>query len=390
MLKPLGEGAETMEAVGQRIRSVTVNFGEAVTPYVVGYDCQRDLLDEVSEAVTESETVLLVVDSAMPALVSGVETHLASSGHTICVLALEASESAKSLGTVQDLLGRALRFGLTRRTSVVAIGGGMIGNVAGMVAGLLFRGVPLLHLPTTPVAAFDAVLSRKQAVNIGAVKNAAGLFKTPTFIGVDLKWLQTVPGGLMRTGLLEMAKNVLAVRPDYGDMLIRAVRSLDGEPEQALSRLHEIGVGTKLPFLRTDADETAEALIFEYGHTIGHAIEGAADGRILHGEAVGWGMLAAADIARSHHGLSDDDHCAHDEMLEVFGIIRTRRPRIDVATVRELVRADTKRGHTAVDDNQLPMVLLSALGRPLTTDGKPLCGVDLDVIDDTINALLGR
>jgi 3-dehydroquinate synthetase len=379
-------GGEVSQRQGS-INTVTVKFGDDATPYASWYGCEEILLDIVSASLGGNDS-LIIHDATVDNLVARVCHRLKKTSHVLDAVALTPSEPTKSLATVESVLQRALKCGASRRTSVVAIGGGLTGNVAGMVAGLMFRGVKLIHLPTTPVAAFDAVLSKKQAVNIGELKNAAGLFKSPALIAVDLRWLETVQPDLMRVGLVEMAKNVLAVRPDYRQVFEDAVTGLDTDPASALAKLHEIGIRSKLPFLEKDSNELSSALIFEYGHTIGHAIEGASGGRISHGEAVGWGMLAAADIAQIHTGLSDNDHRAHDELLEHLGISRDRPPHINVGAVKELVRRDTKRGHTDECDGCLPMVLLSALGQPVIHNNKPLLKVDLAVIDEVIDKLL--
>jgi 3-dehydroquinate synthetase len=375
-------------AIGRPVSMLTMRFGIEEISYAVGYDCESALFETVSDAVGGND-VLLLADVAVKELASRVIDGIGGgTGRTMRALFLSLSESTKSFSTVQGLVESALDSGLSRRTSVIALGGGVVGNLAGMVAGLLFRGVPLIHLPTTPVAAFDAVISRKQAVNVGVLKNAAGLFKSPALIALDLKWLESVPRELMRTGLLEMAKNVLAVRPDYRGAFTEAVGKLDADPETALFTLHEIGFNSKVPFLAVDANETADALVFEYGHTIGHAIEGASRGLIHHGEAVGWGMLAAADISLAEAGLSAAEHQAHDEILGLLGIMRHQPPRVDPAAVKQLVRADTKRGYTALDEDRTPMVLLAALGQPSIDLGKPLCQVKLSTIDSAIDDLL--
>lgn len=366
-----------------------VSFSDDVTPYIFGYGCERSVLAALSDACASADTLLFVVDSSLTAIAGRVQSQLATLGRTIHVLSLTTNVEMKSLATVQQLLQRAVALGATKRTSVVAIGGGILGNIAEMLAGLLYRGVPLLHLPATPVAAFDSVLSRKQAVNVDDAKNALGLHKTPTFIGLDLSWLETIPDAALRTGLIEMSKNVLAVRPDHHSSLLKALRQLRSEPEEALSRLLEIGTSTKLPYLEIDADERREALVFEYGHKVGHAIEGASRGRMSHGEAVGWGMIAEAGISRTHAGFSDSDYDSHIQLLEVLGICREASPGLPGETVRQFIRVDNKRGPAGVGEGEIPMVPLPALGRPLTTQRTPLCGVGLPVIDEAVSALLG-
>lgn len=364
-----------------------VNFGAEEVRYVSGYNCEPLVADEVADSIGAANA-LLIADERLAFIQSRLLALLRERNVDVTVLPVAATESTKSLATVDSLVRHALKIGAHRGTSVLALGGGVVGNIAGMVAGLLFRGVPLIHLPTTPVAAFDAAISRKQAVNAGGVKNVAGLFKTPALIALDLKWIETVPGSMMRTGLLEMAKNVIAVRPEYQAAFLQAVAALDGDPRDALTTFRDIGVGAKAPFLAQDENETSGALVFEYGHTIGHAIESASSGSVTHGAAVGWGMLAAADIAREVAGLSVSEHRSHETLLGHLGIARRQPPEIDPAAVKRLVRSDTKRGYMTLASDQLPMVLLSAFGDPVYRQNKPLLGVELALVDLTIDRLL--
>jgi 3-dehydroquinate synthetase len=373
--------------MGCSTSTITVKFGNEALPYHFGYGCEETLFDLVAASIGDNDS-LIIFDDALDSLAKRLCRRLKRTSRILDRVALAAYEPSKSLSIVESILRHALKCDASRLTSVIAVGGGLTGNVAGMVAGLMFRGVPLIHLPTTPVAAFDSVLSRKQAVNIEDLKNAAGLFKTPALIAADLSWLETIPPNLMRTGLVEMAKNVLAVRPDYRQVFEQAVMCLPTDKASALHNLCEIGIQSKLPFIEKDSNEVSAALVFEYGHTIGHAIEGASRGQISHGEAVGWGMFAAADLSQAYAGLSDQDHRAHDELLGQLGVSRDRPPRVNVDEVKRLVRVDTKRGYTRDVEDCLPMVLLSALGHPVTRNNRPLLGVNLTAIDSVIDGLL--
>lgn len=143
--------------------------------------------------------------------------------------------------------------------------------------------------------------------------------------------------------------------------------ALSRRPGQALGWLLEIGIEAKVPYLRTDPHERREALVFEYGHTAGHAIEFASGGTIGHGEAVAWGMLAAAEVARRHHGLSAAHVEAHHRLVTLLELPdpTQRLADLDRATLRAVIEADNKRGYARCGPDEVLMVLLAELGRAL-------------------------
>ncbi|MEV5568292.1 hypothetical protein AB0L54_36390, partial [Streptomyces sp. NPDC052196] len=239
-----------------------------------------------------------------------------------------------------------------------------------------------------PVAAFDAVISEKQAVNLKSGKNLFGAYLTPSFIACDLAWLETVEDREMLTGLAEMAKNVLAVMPDDIEGFLTAVDQRRTSPDQALTDLLRIGVTAKAPFLAVDPREKKEAVLFEYGHTVGHAIEFASAGRISHGEAVAWGMLAAADVAREVCGLSDAEVETHHQLVDALSLTKTHLRTVAVESVKKLLITDNKRGYLPLGLDEAAMVLLESLGRPVQAHGRPLIAVSRQTVDRAIDALV--
>lgn len=381
-LAPATPAAQTGSIV-----EVAFPFGYETVPLAYGVDCEALLADQVAQVVPPG-LVVLVADRRVLAVADRVRGLLAARDLRSVVLPVDASESGKSLATVDDLARRALAAGMSRSSSVVSVGGGLVENIAGMLAGLAFRGVPIVHLPTTPVGAFDAVLSRKQAVNLDGVKNALGLFATPGFVGIDLRWLETVDRELLMTGLAEMAKNVVAVVPDDADRFLAAVEDIEADPPGSFMTLLDIGVRAKAPFLAADPDEKGAALVFEYGHTVGHAIETSSPTGRPHGESVGWGMLVAADVAREVTGLPDDAYRLHDEVLRPLGIDRGRPPALDVDLVVERALRDNKRGYRPLGPDEVGMVLLADAGRVAGDALAPIVPVPAGLVRTCLSKLV--
>lgn len=363
-----------------------LKFGSNTLEYHVAFNCEGAIATVLSEYMSQYSSILFLIDSGASPHAESLLSQVSSSANVVQIV-VDPREEHKRLSHVEELLQQAVAANIQRDSAVVVMGGGVLGNIGGMVASLLFRGLPLVHLPTTPVAAFDSVLSTKQAVNLCMGKNLCGTFLMPSMIACDLSWLRSVPTGLMSTGLVEMAKNVLAVRPDYRHELIRAVKEIESTPGESLNSLFEIGVHSKAPFLVTDPKEKREALVFEYGHTVGHALEFVSAGRLSHGEAVGWGMLAAADISRRFFGLSESDYGAHVDLISALGLDRRTLNTIDRGEAIHAISSDNKRGYLECDTDSVPMVILESLGHPIVIDGRPLVAVPKSVVFDSVMAL---
>jgi 3-dehydroquinate synthase/2-deoxy-scyllo-inosose synthase len=374
------------EATAAQLRERMIRFADVEVPYRYGIDCTDAVAAAVLEASPGAESAICVVDGRVAEHFAAIRERLSERLRVEPYL-LDPSERRKTLSVVQSVLDFAIARGADRRTPVVAMGGGLVGNVAGLASALLFRGTRLIHLPTTPVAAFDSVLSLKQAVNLDGGKNLCGTFHTPALIAVDLRWLATVPPRELVTGLAEMAKNVLAVSPGLEATFLHAMRVLSEDPPAAFEDLCTIGLEAKVPYLARDPRERGAALVFEYGHTAGHALEFLSGGRLSHGEAVAWGMLVAARISHDAGFCGGRQLERHHRVLAPLELSAERVLAV-LPSDRELRRAlltDNKRGYLPCGPEELPMVLLgddmsdggSAVPGP---DGRPLWPVPVDQV----------
>jgi 3-dehydroquinate synthase/2-deoxy-scyllo-inosose synthase len=362
------------------MREGTLRIGTDAIPYRYGADC-TDAIAAAIEALRPSSAVL-VLDKAAEAHAGPLLERLRI---PVRPFLIDPNEEHKRLSLVGSVLDAAVEGGADRASVVLAMGGGLVGNTAGLAASLLFRGVRLVHLPTTPVAAFDAVLSLKQGVNLASGKNLCGAYLAPSLIACDLAWLATMPRSGLLTGVAEMAKNVLAVRPDREGDFLGALASLEQRPIDAFAILFSLGLDAKAPFLQDDPRERGGALVFEYGHTVGHALEAASAGTMGHGEAVAWGMLAAAE-ASAQLGLLDADGLErHYRLLAHLRLppARTALGRFDRDALAARLAVDNKRGHLPSPPGVNPMVLLRRLGEPVRgDDGRPLIPVPTETALD--------
>lgn len=207
------------------------------------------------------------------------------------------SEAAKSWTVLGRLLSEMARRGLARDGGVVAFGGGTVGDVAGLAASLALRGVPVVQVPTTLLAAADSALGGKTAVNLAAGKNLAGTFHHPRLVCVDPRLLSSLSERDHRSGLAEVFKSAL-LSASFWRRLPSLVDGLASRDESALAEAVERSLRMKANVVSRDPDE-AQGLrhTLNLGHTVAHALEGASGYRLRHGEAVSWGLFAALRLS---------------------------------------------------------------------------------------------
>lgn len=218
-----------------------------------------------------------------------------------CVL-IEDTERHKNWGTLQALCEQLISRGATKDSILVALGGGMVGNVVGLAAAMVFRGIRFVHVPTTLTAQTDSTLSNKQAINGAGGKNQFGVYHAPLFVWSDAAYPRGEPRRQQQSGIVEGIKNVFISH----DSLAAADEMLDlwAVPSRWPELMLKI-IESKLAIIRKDPSEKEYGLILEYGHTFGHAIEWLSQGKLLHGEAVSIGMCLAAELSHELGHLSE-------------------------------------------------------------------------------------
>jgi 3-dehydroquinate synthase len=215
-------------------------------------------------------------------------------------------ESAKRLSTVEEIARQLVRAGADRRAVLVAVGGGVVGDVAGFAAAVYLRGVRLVQVPTTLVAQVDSAIGGKTGVNLPEGKNLVGAFYPPKLVIADPEALRPLPHREFRSGLYEVVKyGVIADERLFG-FLERCMDAVLRRDPAALAFIISRSIAIKADVVTRDERESGLRQILNFGHTLGHALE-AATGyrRFLHGEAIGWGMIAATLLALATGRLDD-------------------------------------------------------------------------------------
>ncbi|MFH8983940.1 2-deoxy-scyllo-inosose synthase [Streptomyces varsoviensis] len=387
--------ADTATAAGgRRLRERHFDVADKRVRVLLGEDVQDEMAETLGSL--RADRFIVVTDDNVADVVAGKLAGALDAVAPTLLLSHPPGEEHKNLATLSRFVDLALDFGATRRTVVVAAGGGIPGNIAGLLAGLLFRGVRLVHVPTTVIAACDSVISVKQAVNTSHAKNMVGLYHPPELILVDLAVVALGSPRDLRSGTCETVKNALAIDPAQIPRLRRLLRRRADYTPADLGEIFDLSLAVKGRLLLADPYEKYSGLLLEYGHTIGHALElastahGAKEAALKHGEAVALGMVAAADVAHRMGLLDAADVAVHEELVDRAGVCRCLAAGIAPTTVLHHVAYDNKRGYRSCGGDEVAMVLLGALGKPLGADEHYLTPVPHAHVADAVHDLLRR
>lgn len=286
-----------------------------------------------------------------------VVTSLESAGFAVATIEVPEGEAAKTLAVAQHCWNELLAAGLDRTSTVLALGGGAVGDVAGFAAATYMRGVNFVQLPTTVLAQVDASIGGKTAVDHPLGKNLIGAFHQPRLVVVDPAIARTLPEREFRSGLAEIVKHGIVLDAAYFAEVERDAAPLLARELAVLERI--IGGSCRLKASVVERDEREAELrhVLNYGHTIGHALEAATGyARFAHGEAVSLGIVAEARLAR-RLGIANDETVARQErLLEVLGL-PVRAASIDLDPVVSAIARDKK-----AKDGRVPFVLAPRIG----------------------------
>ncbi len=233
---------------------------------------------------------------------------LRQAGYPVELLRVPAGEREKRLSTLETLCEQMAALGADRDTLLIALGGGVLGDMTGFLAAIYMRGLRFVQIPTTLLAQVDSSVGGKTGANLAAGKNLVGSFHQPVAVFADIETLRTLPTRELRAGLQESVKSAIIRDAALFDFMERETdRILSGDAE-ALAHVVEASIRIKAAVVAADEFETGERAILNFGHTIGHAIEAATHyTALLHGEAIGWGMIAAVRLAETRSAIAPQD-----------------------------------------------------------------------------------
>ena len=335
---------------------IPVELGERSYPIVIAQDATRHLPERLARFA--GRPAVLVSDRRVHKLHGGrVERALKTLGGRVTRVLMTAGERYKTRATVERLHDEMLRAGLARDGFVVALGGGVVGDVAGFAAATYMRGIDWVGLPTTLLSMVDSSIGGKVGINHPRAKNLIGAFHQPRAVLVDVAHLETLPHRELRSGAYEILKCGIIGDPELFELLRAAPEQLVDWDRAALEKAVAGACRIKADVVRRDEREGGLRRVLNLGHTLGHALESAtAYRRFTHGEAVGWGMVGAAWLAQRKELLRGDTYETIVRTVDRLGP-RPRMSDLSVDRILASLRHDKK-----ARQGRVPFVLPTRVG----------------------------
>jgi len=335
-------------------------------PIVIGAGLLGDA-NLILPYLTSGRAVIVTNEAVAALYLEHFEGNLREAGIDVLTISLPDGERYKTWETLNSIFDAMLAERCDRLTTVIALGGGVIGDMAGFAAATYQRGVPYIQVPTTLLAQVDSSVGGKTAINHPLGKNMIGAFYQPRLVLSDLSTLSTLPRRELSAGLAEVVKHGAIMDADFFTWLEENMERLMARDLDALGYAVERSCNCKADIVAADEREVGRRALLNFGHTFGHAIEaGLGFGTWLHGEAVAAGMLLAADLSVRQGDLSEIEASRLAGVLKRAGL-PIRPPALGAQRYLELMGYDKK-----VQDGKLRLVLLRSIGEAyLTADFSP-------------------
>jgi 3-dehydroquinate synthase len=290
---------------------------------------------------------------------------LARDGYAPVLLTVSPGERAKTWAVVQRLARELLARGAHRGSALVALGGGVVGDLTGFLASIFMRGVALIQAPTTLLAMVDAAIGGKTAINLPEGKNLLGTFHQPRLVAIDPEFLETLPRAEFLNGLAEVVKAGFIRDAVLLERLAAGAARL-GRDREELAEIIYRAAAIKAEIVAADEREGDRRRILNFGHTLGHGLEQASNFRLPHGRAVAAGMAAALRLSEKLAGLPPEEARWGWALIKDLGFTRNL-PDLDPGAVLTALSLDKKRR-----EDGLVFVLLRRLGEPVIREDVPL------------------
>ncbi|WP_019498159.1 3-dehydroquinate synthase [Pseudanabaena sp. PCC 6802] len=340
------------------------NYEIAIAPQSLPYLGKKMMELEIGK---KSKKVLVVSNPVIfKHYGTTVTTSLQSVGYEVADLILPAGERYKNANSLQKIYDAALAHRLERGSTIVALGGGVIGDMAGYAAATWLRGISLVQVPTTLLAMVDSAIGGKTGINHPQGKNLIGAFHQPRLVWVDPDVLRTLPAREFRTAMAEVIKYGVIWDAELFEQMLQSKR-LDQlryiKPDLLFAILSRCA-RAKAEIVSQDEKEGNIRAILNYGHTIGHAIEAVTNYRLFnHGEAVGLGMIAAGAIAASLNFWTEAERAKQQILIEKAGLPQQLPTDIDLHEIVAALSKDKK-----VTDGKVQFVVPTTIGKAMVTD----------------------
>lgn len=299
----------------------------------------------------------IVTDSNVgPIYAEQLKEVLERTGNKVYIFTIPAGEANKTLDVVQTVYTYLIEEHFERRDMIVALGGGVVGDLAGFTAATYLRGIDFIQVPTSLLAQVDSSIGGKTGVDFAKYKNMVGAFHMPRLVYINIDTLSTLSVRLFNSGFGEIIKHGLIKNREYFDYLdtnYEHIKTL--EPEYIMETVYGSCL-IKADVVNNDPTEKGERALLNFGHTLGHAVEKLMNFSLYHGECVALGMICASYISKERGYISEDDYAAIRKMLRKYGF-PTKVEGLDIFSILEVSKSDKK-----MENGVVKFILLKQLG----------------------------
>ncbi len=357
------------------MKTIQVELGERSYPIYIGACFSNSEI--VKKAVTHREVIIVTNETVAPLYLDQVQAIFKEQGRVVLSIILPDGESYKTLDTVNKIFTFLLEHNVSRKAALVALGGGVIGDMTGYAAACYQRGVDFFQMPTTLLSQVDSSVGGKTGVNHPLGKNMIGAFKQPLAVFIDPMTLSTLPAPEIKAGFAEVIKHGIIQDSDYFKYLEENLDKIYALDESALNYIISGSCQIKASVVAQDETEQGIRATLNLGHTFGHAVETTLGyGTWLHGEAVGLGMVMAADLS-CRLGLIDSDAVKRvTELIERAGLPIIAPPSMSPEQFMTAMARDKK-----VESGTLRLVLFKSIG-----DGFVTADFAVEKLQETLRA----
>ena len=344
------------------MRTVQVRLSSDSYQIHIGSGLLEQTIPRLTEIGVSGKLVIITNPVVKKLYGQSLEQTLASNGFEVTTLEVPDGEEHKSLDTAGRLYHELSNAYAERTTPILALGGGVIGDLAGFVAATYQRGVPLVQIPTTLLAQVDSSIGGKVAVNHGQLKNNIGAFYQPRVVITDTGTLKTLDTGEFNNGLAEVIKSAVVRDAEFFAFIEENLDNIKSLDTDALEEVVFRSAKIKAEIVEKDERDLGLRSILNYGHTAGHAIETASDFKTTHGEAVAIGMLVAGRISQ-RLGIMDKNELSRLQAVIARAGLPTSMPELNTERIIEAMRHDKK-----IAQGKIRFVLPRKIGEVFITD----------------------
>ncbi|HVO67856.1 MAG TPA: 3-dehydroquinate synthase [Syntrophales bacterium] len=351
------------------MKKIKVNLDKKISAsyeICIGYD----ILDRIGLIIAKNLPALhyiVITDSHVSSLHGGpLLERLRGMKLPADMIEFPAGEDSKNIGSALTIVEKLLRLGADRKSALLALGGGVVGDMTGFIASTFMRSVPYIQIPTTLMAQVDSSIGGKTAIDLPEGKNLLGTFYQPKSVFIDVKFLDTIPDVEFNNGLVEVIKYGIIDDTVFFHFLEENMTAIKKRDRSVLEKIVENSCRIKKGIVEIDERENGLRRVLNFGHTIGHAIEAESGYTISHGAAVSLGIVAAVRISEKLYDLPREDRERIEHLLGKTGLPCLIPRTITADGILSRLKSDKKK-----EGDVIRFVLLKKMGMPFVNGGVP-------------------